>query len=112
MLIVKVKICGITNYEDAAAAADMGADILGFNFYKESPRYIEPQKAVEIIDKLPAYVSIAGVFVNAPLEEIHKAINLCQLNWVQLHGDETPQFCSLLPSYNVKTIKALRVKEQ
>jgi phosphoribosylanthranilate isomerase len=112
MLIVKVKICGITNYEDATAAADMGADILGFNFYKESPRYIEPQKATEIIDKLPAFVSVAGVFVNAPLEEIHKAINLCQLNWIQLHGDETPKFCSLLPSYNVKTIKAIRVKEQ
>jgi phosphoribosylanthranilate isomerase len=112
MLIVKVKICGITNYEDAAAAADIGADMLGFNFCKESPRYIEPQKAVEIIDKLPAYVDIAGVFVNVPLEQIHKTINLCQLNWVQLHGDETPQFCRLLLSYNVKTMKAIRVKDQ
>jgi phosphoribosylanthranilate isomerase len=112
MLIVKVKICGITNYEDAAAAADMGADILGFNFCRESPRYIEPQKATEIIDKLSAYVDIAGVFVNAPLEEIHKTINFCQLNWVQLHGDETSQFCRLLLSYNVKTMKAIRVKDQ
>ena len=112
MLIVKVKICGLTNYDDAAAAADMGADILGFNFCRESPRFIEPQKAIEIIDKLAAYVDIAGVFVNAPLEEIHKTINFCQLNWVQLHGDETPQFCRLLLSYNVKTMKAIRVKDQ
>jgi phosphoribosylanthranilate isomerase len=112
MLIVKVKICGLTNYDDAAAATEMGADILGFNFYKESPRFIEPSKAVEIIDKLPAYVDIAGVFVNAPLEEIHKTINFCQLNWVQLHGDESPKFCQLLFSYNVKTMKAIRVKDQ
>ena len=79
MLIVKVKICGLTNYDDAAAAADMGADILGFNFYKESPRFIEPQKAVEIIDKLPAYVILRASLSTRPLEEIHKTINLCQL---------------------------------
>jgi phosphoribosylanthranilate isomerase len=112
MLIIKVKICGLTNYDDAIAAAEMGADILGFNFCKESPRYIEPEKASKIIDKLPAFVDIAGVFVNAPLEEIHKAINLCPLNWVQLHGDETPKFCQLLFSYNVNTMKAIRVKDQ
>jgi phosphoribosylanthranilate isomerase len=112
MLIIKVKICGLTNYDDAIAAAEMGADILGFNFCKESPRYIEPEKASKIIDKLPAFVDIAGVFVDAPLEEIHKAINLCPLNWVQLHGDETPKFCQLLFSYNVNTMKAIRVKDQ
>lgn len=112
MLIVKVKICGLTNYDDAAAAVDMGADILGFNFYKDSPRYIEPQKAAEIIDRLPAFIDTAGVFVDETLDKIHKTINTCQLNWVQLHGDETPQFCGLLLSYNVKTMKAIRVKNQ
>jgi phosphoribosylanthranilate isomerase len=112
MLIVKVKICGLTNYEDAAAAIDMGADILGFNFYPESPRYVAPEEAIKIIDKLPVFADIAGVFVNASLQEIHKTLNLCQLNWVQLHGDETPQFCGLLSSYNVKTMKAIRVKSQ
>jgi phosphoribosylanthranilate isomerase len=112
MLIVKVKICGLTNYDDAAAAVDMGADIIGFNFYKDSPRFIDPEKAAEIITRLPAFIDTAGVFVNETLDKIHKAINTCPLNWVQLHGDETPQFCRLLLSYNVRTMKAIRVKNQ
>ena len=112
MLIVKVKICGITNYEDAAAAVDMGADLLGFNFYPESPRFVPPQKAREIISKLPGFMDIVGVFVNASLEQIRETIDLCQLNWVQLHGDEDPEFCQSFLSLNVKTMKALRVKDQ
>ncbi len=112
MLIVKVKICGITNYKDAAAAVDMGADLLGFNFYPKSPRYIAPKKAAKIINKLPAFIDIAGVFVNTSLEEIQQIIYSCQLNWIQLHGDETPEFCQSLGSINVKTMKALRVKEK
>jgi len=110
MLIVKVKICGITNYKDAAAAVDMGADILGFNFYPKSPRYIAPEEVVKIINKLPAFVDIAGVFVNDSLEHIRKIMRQCQLNWVQLHGDENPEFCQSLVS--VKTMKALRIKEK
>lgn len=112
MLTVKVKICGITNYHDAKAAMDMGADILGFNFYPESPRYIEPQKAREIIDMLPAFVDAAGLFVNAAFEKIGDVINLCHLNWVQLHGDEDPKFCRMFLTLNVKTMKAIRVKDK
>jgi len=112
MLIVKVKICGITNYEDAAAAVDMGADLLGFNFYPKSPRFVPPEKASEIISKLPAFIDIVGVFVNASFEQIRETIDLCQLNWVQLHGDEDPQFCNSFLSLDVKTMKALRVKDQ
>ncbi len=111
MLIVKVKICGITNYDDAAAALDMGADLLGFNFYPESPRFIPPEKAIEIINKLPAFIDLAGIFVNASIDQIHETKNLCQLDWVQLHGDENPQFCRELLSHNVKVMKALRVKD-
>ncbi len=111
MLIVKVKICGITNYEDAMAAVDMGADLLGFNFYPKSPRYVTTDKAIEIINKLPGFVDIAGVFVNASFEQIQEIINQCQLNWVQLHGDEDPQFCQQFDSLNIKTMKALRVKD-
>ena len=112
MLVTKVKICGITNYEDAAAAIDTGADLLGFNFYQGSPRYVVPEKASDIINKLPGFVDTIGVFVNAPIEQIHEITNLCQLDWVQLHGDEDPQFCQQFLSHNVKTMKAIRVKDQ
>lgn len=110
MLVTKVKICGITNHDDAVAAIDMGADLLGFNFYPESPRYLVPEKAADIIDKLPAFIDIVGVFVNYSMEQIHDTNALCQLDWVQLHGDETPEFCRLFLSHDVKTMKAIRVK--
>jgi phosphoribosylanthranilate isomerase len=112
MLIVKVKICGITNYDDAVAAMDMGADLLGFNFYPDSPRYVTPEKAERIINKLPGFMDTAGVFVNASVEQIHKTKAVCPLDWVQLHGDEDPTFCRSLLTHNVKTMKAIRVKNQ
>ena len=112
MLILKVKICGITNYQDAVAAMDMGADLLGFNFYPESPRFITPENAADIINKLPGFIDTAGVFVNATAEQINKAENTCHLNWIQLHGDEDPKFCHSFLSHNVKTMKAIRVKTQ
>src|SRR4030065_1549415 len=112
MLIVKVKICGITNYDDAVAAMDMGADLLGFNFYPASPRDVTPEQATGIINKLPGFIDPAGVFVNASIERIHETNAVCQLDWVQLHGDEDPEFCRSLLSHNVKTMKAIRVKNQ
>jgi phosphoribosylanthranilate isomerase len=112
MLIVKVKICGITNYQDAQAAVDLGADLLGFNFYPKSPRFVTPQKATDIINKLPGFIDVAGVFVNDSFDQIHETISLCPLNWVQLHGDEPPQFFQSFLSLNVRTMKALRVKDQ
>ena len=112
MLIPKVKICGITKYEDAMAAIDMGADLLGFNFYEKSPRYIEPAQAADIVNQLPGFIDIAGVFVNSPIEIIHEIKQICQLDWVQLHGDEDPEFCKTLHSHDVKTMKAIRVKDQ
>jgi phosphoribosylanthranilate isomerase len=112
MLIVKVKICGITNYEDAAAALDMGADLLGFNFYAKSPRFVPPDKAREIVNKLPGFIDIAGVFVNESIEQINETKNLCQLDWVQLHGDESLELWKEFLCNNVKVMKAIRVKEQ
>jgi len=112
MLITKVKICGITNLQDAMAAIDMGADLLGFNFYPGSPRYLAPEKAAEIVSRLPAFIDLVGVFVNASLEQIHQTRALCQLNWVQLHGDEDIEFCRSFLSHNVKTMKAIRVRDQ
>lgn len=110
MNTLKVKICGITNLEDAEAAIDLRADILGFNFFPKSPRYIEPDKAIEIITKLPGHVDIAGVFVNADEHAIHELANPGMINWVQFHGDETPEFCNRFKTWNLRTIKAIRVK--
>jgi len=112
MLVPKVKICGITNYEDAAAALDLGADMLGFNFYPGSPRYIDSNEAAKIISKLPGFVDITGVFVNASFDRIREVIEQCQLTWVQLHGDESPEFCGSFAMVNVKTMKALRVRDR
>jgi phosphoribosylanthranilate isomerase len=111
MFVTKVKICGITNYEDAVAAIDMGADLLGFNFCPKSPRFMQSEAVAEIVNKLPASVDIVGVFVNAPLEQIRQIVDLCPLNWVQLHGDEEPKFCRELANDSVRTMKALRVKD-
>ena len=93
MIAVKVKICGITNVEDALAAIEMGADLIGFNFYPQSKRYVTPDQARAIIDKLPTFVDIAGIFVNAAGEHVRAVAKMCSLNWVQLHGDETPDYC-------------------
>jgi phosphoribosylanthranilate isomerase len=110
MHIVKVKICGITNLDDAMAAVDMGADLLGFNFYPKSPRYLTVEKAIEIIDQIPTFVDTAGILVNPTAEQIKEITDHGFLNWIQLHGDETPQFCETLKWFHVKTIKAIRVK--
>jgi phosphoribosylanthranilate isomerase len=112
MLVAKVKICGITNYEDAMMALDLGADLLGFNFFQDSPRFIPLHEAAEIVRRLPGYAELVGVFVNASMETIRSAISECYLDWVQLHGDETPAFCQGMGSDTVKVIKALRVKER
>lgn len=107
---VKVKICGITNYDDAFAAVEMGADFLGFNFYKKSPRYIEPKKVEQIITRLPGFVETVGLFVDSPLQEIHDIASHRWLNWAQLHGDQSPEFCDELTNRNMKVMKAIRVK--
>jgi phosphoribosylanthranilate isomerase len=110
MIAVKVKICGITNVEDALAAIEMGTDLLGFNFYPGSKRYITVEKAHEIINKLPTFVDTAGIFVNASADQIRDIAKDGVLNWVQLHGDETPEFCDALRWMSSKVIKAIRVQ--
>jgi phosphoribosylanthranilate isomerase len=114
--MVKVKICGITNFEDAVAATEAGADMLGFNFYRPSSRYIEPDRAREIIVQLRKSdtnfsIQMVGVFVNEPIDSITQIANGLKLDGLQLHGDESPAFCaqlkSLLPGKTI--IKALRV---
>jgi len=102
-----IKICGITNLEDAVAAVAAGADALGFNFYKPSPRYITPQRAREIIDQLPESVLKVGVFVNEESEIVQKIANESSVTAVQLHGHESPDYCHELANQYV--IKALAV---
>ena len=99
-----IKICGITNLEDALAAAAAGADMLGFNFYKPSPRYITPQKVHEIIKQLPTSVLKIGVFVNEELANVHRMMREAGLGALQLHGDEPPKYCDTFYGwYVIKT---------
>jgi phosphoribosylanthranilate isomerase len=110
MLVTKVKICGVTCVEDAVGAMHMGADIIGFNFFQPSPRYLTIERAAQVAMQLSAYVNLAGVFVNASHETIRAAIKACHLDWVQLHGDESPDFCAEFRTDEVKIMKAVRVK--
>lgn len=108
--MTKVKICGITNLEDALLSAKFGADALGFNFYQKSPRYITPENAREIIEELPAEVLKVGVFVNESLEKIVEISETAKLTSLQLHGEETPEFAKELKlRTNLEIIKAFRV---
>ena len=107
MAKVKVKICGIRSIEEAEAAVDAGADALGFNFWPQSPRYVTPRAAKAVIDGISPIVSFVGVFVNDEAKRIAAIAAELQLNAVQLHGDESPEFCESLAS--IKTIKAIRV---
>ena len=99
-----IKICGITSLDDARAAVAAGADALGFNFYKPSPRYITPQTAREIIEQLPESVLSVGVFVNESVESVTSLANEAKIAALQLHGDESPEYCSQLDRYVIKTL--------
>jgi len=99
-----VKICGITNLDDALAGVEAGADALGFNFYKPSPRYITPQQARAIIEHLPESLLTVGVFVNEESEDVRKIAKEAGLRALQLHGDESPQYCrEFADFYVIKT---------
>ena len=103
---MNVKICGITEFEDALYAAELGANALGFIF-AASPRQISPQKARDIVEELPPFVKTVGVFVNENAAAIRTLFEYCGLDLVQLHGDESPQFCrDFMPC----AIKALRMR--
>jgi len=108
--LVKAKICGITNLEDALNAADAGCDALGFVFYKRSQRYITPEKASKIMRHLAPDILKIGVFVDATEKTIRRIAKLCRLDMLQFHGNESPDFCARFGDF--KIIKAFRVKKR
>lgn len=99
---VKVKICGVTRQEDALAAAEEGAEFIGFNFWPQSKRYCPPELAAEIRECLPASVHAVGIFVNADRGEVLRICEQVRLDALQLHGDETPEDCANFPRPVVK----------
>ena len=104
---VRVKICGITRVEDALNSVENGADAIGLVFYAPSPRYVSISQAIEIADKIPAFVSVVGLFVNAEPDFVRQVISQVPLDLLQFHGDESPEECA---SYGLPFIKAIRVK--
>jgi phosphoribosylanthranilate isomerase len=108
--MTRVKICGITNVEDAMLAVQFGADALGFNFYERSPRYIDPNDARPIASELPEQIIKVGVFVNASIEKMVDVAQSVGLDFLQLHGDETGEKVELVKRKSRKgIIKAFRV---
>lgn len=106
--MVKVKICGITNLEDALFSYFSKADALGFIFYKKSSRYIDPQKVCNIARILSKKISLVGVFVNEKVSIVKKIAKLCKLDMLQFHGEESLEYCQQFKGY--KVIKAFRVR--
>ena len=107
--MVNIKICGITNLEDALLAAELGADALGFIFYPKSPRKVAPETAREIIAQLPPFVASVGVFVDEAAATVRDLVARVGLDWVQLHGQESPEYCR---SLGPKVIKGFRIMDE
>ncbi len=105
--MIKVKICGITNLEDALACLFSGAEAIGFVFYKKSSRFIEPQNARNISRILPKKILRVGVFVDEKEIKVKKIARLCNLDILQFHGNETAEYCKKFKGY--KIVKAFRV---
>jgi len=107
--MVKIKICGITNLEDALLAAELGADALGFVFYPKSPRRADPEAARAIIAQLPPFMVSVGVFVDEEAAAVQELAARVGLDWVQLHGQESPDYCR---SLGRRVIKGFRIQDE
>ena len=107
--MVRIKICGITNLADALLAAELGADALGFIFYAKSPRKVDPEVARTIIAQLPPFVAAVGVFVDEAAAVVRDLAAQVGLDWVQLHGQESPEYCR---SLGRKVIKGFRIRDE
>lgn len=104
----RVKICGLTRREDVRAAVESGADAIGLVFYEQSPRSVTPEQAELLVQEIPPFVSVVGLFVNASEERINEVLEQVPLDLLQFHGDETPEFCC---RFRRRWIKAIRVRE-
>lgn len=103
----RVKVCGITNIEDALAAAHAGADAIGLVFYAQSPRAVTVEQAAKIVAALPPFVTTVALFVDAPADEVQQVLQQVPIDLLQFHGDEPPEFCV---SFQRPYIKALRMQ--
>ena len=109
--MAKVKICGLTNLPDAVKAHELGADFIGFIFFKDSPRSLDQSEARLIIRELPKGVQKVGLFLNQDIDEVKKIADKCELNFLQLHGDEDPGYAARLKK-DFKIIKSFKVKDE
>jgi len=109
MTPLRIKICGVTNVKDARVCAELGADMIGFNFYPQSPRYIEPEIARQIIETIPRSAGAVGVFVDASADEIRNTAKSTGIESVQLHGDFSPETCRDL-AREFRVIRAFRTE--
>lgn len=107
-MTTRIKICGITRPEDAEQACKLGADAIGLVFYEPSPRNVDIEQACAVLDILPPFVTSVGLFVNAAADEIHGVLDQVNLDLLQFHGDESPEFCA---SFDRPWIKAIRMAE-
>jgi len=109
MTPLRIKICGVTNVKDARACAELGADMIGFNFYPQSSRYIEPEIARQIVETIPRSARSVGVFVDASADDIRSTAKIAGIESVQLHGDFSPETCREL-AREFRVIRAFRTE--
>ncbi|MET3107831.1 phosphoribosylanthranilate isomerase [Oxalobacteraceae bacterium GrIS 2.11] len=110
-MVTRIKICGLTRKADVQTAINMGANALGFVFYPQSPRYVSPAQAAELMDNIPPFVTTVGLFVNASGDEVAEVIAKAPVKLLQFHGDETPEQCHVIAERVQKHfLRALRVK--
>lgn len=105
--MTRIKICGLTREADVDAAVAAGVDALGFVFYPPSPRYVTPQRAAELVRRIPPFIDVVGLFVNASAEAVHSACASVPLNVLQFHGDEEADYCR---QFSRPYLRAARVR--
>ena len=109
--MAKVKICGITNAQDALWAVNLGVDFIGLNFYGQSPRKVSVKHAKELLAQIPPFIKSVGLFVDEPFDSLQKTVKATGLKWIQLHGSETPDYAQQVKGLGVTVMKAIAVEK-